>query len=223
MISVAEQVRSTSLSKRNSFVSTGDFEGVGSHASVRQALSRLARDNELIPVREGLYWRGTKTKFGMRRPNALQIAEAIVGKHGVGYAGVSAANPLGLTSQVPGVIEIAVPTRAPQSLNHLRFVGRAARSERRSSRLNAMEVALLEVLNAWEETVEESYERALHKFHALFADETLNVSRLARAADGESARTRTRLSQLLKDLEYEAEAASIRGASVSADRYLIAA
>lgn len=223
MISVSKQVRSRALGKRSSFLRVADFAGIGSHAAVRQALSRLAREGELIPIREGLYWRGRKTRFGMSRPDAIQIAEAVVGKGGVGYAGVSAANALGLTSQVPGVAEIAVPVRAPESLGHARFVSRAARSGRRATNLNALEVSLLETLEQWDEVVEESYSFAVSWIRRMLDAGDLDAEKLVKASNGESVKTRVRLKQLLKDIGRPVVASTVRGPSTSDDRYVIAA
>lgn len=223
MSTVAEQIRSTARSKRGSFVRASDFSGLGTHAAIRQALSRLARDGELVPVREGLYWRGRKTKYGMTRPSALEIAEAIVGKGGVGYTGVSAANALGLSSQVPGVLEIAVPVRAPQPLEQARFVSRAGRLERRAARLNALEASLLETLHDWDELVEAPYDFAVEWLGRLFADGDLDATKLARASAGESAKTRVRLKQLLRDTGHEGEAESVLGSADPTVAYEIAA
>ena len=222
-MSISEQVRTTVLARRGSFIRAADFAHVGSYAAVRQALSRLARDGELIPVREGLYWRGRQTKFGMTRPSPLEIAEAIVGKGGVGFSGVSAANALGLTSQVPGVYEIAVPVRAPESLNQARFVSRAARSGRRTARLNALEVSLLETLDGWDELVEESYAFSIEWLGRLFARGDLDAAKLAKASQGESARTRVRLKQVLRDGGHMNAAESIPDSTSPPATYEIAA
>lgn len=222
-MSVSKQVRSKALAKSGSFVRAADFSGIGTHAAIRQALSRLARNGELVPVREGLYWRGRKTKFGMTLPSAVGIAEAIVGKAGVGFSGVSAANALGLSSQVPGVFEIAVPVRAPNSLDQTRFVSRAARSERRAARLNALEVSLLETLDEWDELVEESYTFAVDWLGGLFANGDLDANRLAKASNGESAKTRVRLKQVLRDTGYADAAQSVPDATTPSAMYEIAA
>ncbi len=222
MATVAAEVRARGLSRRNAFIRVADVAGIGTHGAIRQALSRLARDGELIAVREGLYWRGRKTKFGMTRPSAIQVAEAVVGKGGVGFSGVSAANALGLSSQVPGTIEIAVPVRAPQSFEQARLVSRAARSERRTARLNALEVSLLETLDGWDECVEESYSFAIDRLRHLFVGGDLDPGRLARASAGESAKVRVRLKQLLYDVGYRSEADAVRDAALPSDHHLIA-
>lgn len=222
MNTVTSQVRSRALSKRNTFIRVADFAGIGTHAAIRQALSRLARNGELIPVREGLYWRGRRTRFGMTRPSAIQVAEAIVGKGGVGFSGVSAANALGLSSQVPGMIEIAVPVRAPQALEHAQFVSRAARAERRTARLNALEVSLLETLDGWDELVEESYSFAIELLGRLFSDGDLDATKLVRASDGESAKTRVRLKELLRDVGYRSEADAVQDAAMPSVHHAIA-
>lgn len=222
-MSVASEVRRKALAKRSAFLRVGDFVGVGSHAAIRQALSRLAREGELLQVREGLYWRGRKTRFGMSWPEPLQIAEALVGRGGVGYSGFSAANALGLTSQLPGTIEIAVPTRAPQSLENARFVSRVACQGRRSADLNALEVSLLETLERWDDLVDEPYEFAVDWLGRMFDSGDIRCERLVRASGDESARTRVRLKNLIREIGYPTQADSIRGASVAADSYAIAA
>lgn len=222
MSTVTSQVRARALSKRNAFIRVADFAGIGTHAAIRQALSRLARDGELIPVREGLYWRGRRTRFGMIRPSTIQVTEAIVGKGGVGFSGVAAANALGLSSQVPGVLEIAVPVRAPQSLEHARFVSRAARAKRRVARLNALEVSLLETLDEWEELVEEPYSFAIELLGRLFVDSGLDAAKLARASGSESVKTRVRLKQLLGDIGYRSEADAIQDAALPSAHHAIA-
>jgi hypothetical protein len=216
-------VKSSVLSKNNSFIRASDFSDVGNSASVRQALSRLRREGDLTSIRDGLYWRGAKTKFGRRQPDALRVAQAIVGRDGVGYAGMSAANALGLTSHVPGTFEIAVPKRSPSPLSNIRFISRAARDDRRRARLNTMEVGLLETLEAWEEVVDAPYEWAVDWLGKLFDNETLSAEKLAKASGTESARTRERLRNLLSELGYDEEASRIRHAADSSERFLITA
>lgn len=118
-----------------------DFDG--SDRAVESALSRLVAEGELVRVRRGLYWRGKKTRFGMTRPSVLETAVA-VGGPGTGPAGIAAAHLLGLTTQVPATVEVAVPGKVPEPMRGVRF--RSRPYSRRERRLTPVEVAVLEVL-----------------------------------------------------------------------------
>lgn len=56
----------------------------------------------------GLYFKGSKTRYGMARPNNLDIALEVLGKAGTGRCGFSAARNLGLSIQVPAEVELAI-------------------------------------------------------------------------------------------------------------------
>jgi len=118
-----------------------DFDG--SDRAVESSLSRLAAEGELLRVRKGLYWRGKPTRFGMTRPSALRVALAVVGP-GAGPSGVAAAALLGLTTQVPATVEVAVPGTIPTPIPGVRF--RSRPYARREHRLTPIEIAVLEVL-----------------------------------------------------------------------------
>ena len=123
------------------FLRRRDF--VGSDRAIESALSRMAAQGELVRVRRGLYWRGTKTRFGMTCPSALEAAVA-VGGPGTGPSGVAAAHLLGLSTQVPATVEVAVPGKIPEPMPGVRF--RSRPYSRREHRLIPAEVAVLEVL-----------------------------------------------------------------------------
>jgi hypothetical protein len=77
--------------------------GLGGRAGVDQALSRLARTGALLRVGRGLYVRPIESRFGTRAPETEKLVEAIAGARGetVASHGATAANALGLTTQVP--------------------------------------------------------------------------------------------------------------------------
>src|SRR5215468_4587169 len=85
---------------------------------------------------DGLYWHGRPTAFGMTLPDDLSVAVRVADVAGTGPAGLSAANELGLTTQVPGLTLVAVPRRPPSPLATVRFVDRAGRRARASQRLS---------------------------------------------------------------------------------------
>lgn len=123
------------------FLRRRDF--VGSDRAVETALSRLFAKGELVRVRPGLYWVGKRTRFGMTAPSTLDAALAIAGP-GSGPSGVSAARTLGLTTQVPSVVEVAVPGKVPDPVSGVRFRSRSF--ARREHRLTPIEVSVIELL-----------------------------------------------------------------------------
>jgi hypothetical protein len=76
---------------------------LGSRAAVDQALSRLTRQGSLMRAGRGVYIRPIESRFGTRPPVASKVVEAIAAQRGESVAphGASAANELGLTTQVP--------------------------------------------------------------------------------------------------------------------------
>jgi hypothetical protein len=74
----------------------------GNRAAVDQALSRLARNGELMRVGRGVYVLPVKGKFRARAPEVTKVLQEWASqrrKAVVGY-GAAAANALGLTTQV---------------------------------------------------------------------------------------------------------------------------
>ena len=76
---------------------------MGSRAAVDQALSRLARRGALMRAGRGLYVRPIQTRFGPRTPSVEAVLNALEAETGETLApsGASAANTLGLSTQVP--------------------------------------------------------------------------------------------------------------------------
>ena len=76
---------------------------LGSRAAVDQALSRLARKGELMRVCQGVYVRPIQSRFGLRPPNIEKVLAALsaLWAETIVPCGGTAANALGLTTQVP--------------------------------------------------------------------------------------------------------------------------
>jgi hypothetical protein len=76
---------------------------LGTRASVDQALSRLVRTGELLRPSRGVYVAPVTGKFGRRSPAPLSFVKSYAANRGERVAGspASAANALGLTTQVP--------------------------------------------------------------------------------------------------------------------------
>ena len=77
--------------------------GLGSRAGIDQALSRLHRRGELLRIARGLYVRPVQGKFGKRAPAAQSVVAALSFQQGetMAHSPASAANSLGLTTQMP--------------------------------------------------------------------------------------------------------------------------
>jgi hypothetical protein len=76
---------------------------LGSRAAVDQALSRLARSGALLRAGRGVYVLPVKGKFGTRAPEVAKVVQEWASQRGetVVGSGATAANALGLTTQVP--------------------------------------------------------------------------------------------------------------------------
>lgn len=198
----ARSPRSYVTASRNRFFTVDDF--VGSRSTVGRALSRLADDGELVRVKRGLYWRGTKTPLGMSPPSSTLILRVVYGKTaGVGPTRLDAARKLGLTTQVARTPAFAVPF-VVEGLS-LVLVNRARRTGRARYRLTDVEVALFEVLYYWENTVELSSTDAVKRLRSLIG-KTIRPKAVAAASTTESARVRERLRALLISAGFEKDA-----------------
>ena len=193
------------------FWSPRDFDALADPIRIDRALSRLAGQGELRKVRRGLYWRGRASAFGMSRPSTTDTVAAVVGTRGVGPAGLSAANDLGLTTQMPALDIIAVPHRAPRPIGSVHFVDRSGRPGRAVAGPGSTEVALLEVLGDWDHVIEVDDATARHQLVELIRSGPVRLDRIARAAQDEPAAVRHRLKELLVAAGYDVVAAKIPG------------
>jgi len=206
----AAHVRESILCSSGRFWSASDLSGA---SSTRQhLLSELAHRGELLHVRRGLYWRGRKTPLGMSPPSPEALTEKLVGKQGVGPAGLSAAHRLRLSTQVPRKAQIAVPERPPVSSGPVIFVSRAARKLRKTAALTADEVALLEALDGWSHVIEVPLADAWQRLRDAVKDGEVSATRLAEASATEPALVRVRLSALLTQAGFSDYARQVPGA-----------
>lgn len=197
------------IRSRDRFWTPDDLSGA---ESTRQhLLAELVRAGELRRISRGLYWRGTRTPLGMSPPSPAALLARIAPGHGSGPAGLSAANALRLSTQIPRKMLVAVPARAPRPTDVIEFLDRRARTGRVTAKLRAMEVALLEMLDdpsASELSPHETRER----LRDVLKSDAVRPQLLARAAKTEPARVRERLGMLLRDSGFDSPAASIRPA-----------
>jgi predicted transcriptional regulator of viral defense system len=169
----------------------------GTSGAVDSALSRLAApDGPIQRVRQGVYWRkGAPTRFGTAKPDPVQIAFVAAGA-GAGPAGASAANAVGLSTQVPRRPHIAVVGRAPKGLHGVQIT---ARSNAHRVLLSPTEVAVLESVRDFDRFAEVPWPRARQRLRKLASDGTVDLMKLANVAGHErSAVLRDRIADLVK-------------------------
>jgi len=179
-----------------SFVRVGDVPGTRAAASC--ALSRAAKRGDLVVLRRGLYFKGKRTRYGVARPAPLDVARSILGEEGVGPAGFTAARVFGLTTQVPPVPELAVAGPVPAGMRGV-LVHRRNNMRRRDLRYD--EVALLEVLRAWDTVSERSWGDLVAAVEGFVRSGALRLDAVARAAKSEpSPDARNRFAELKRSL-----------------------
>lgn len=197
------------LRSRDRFWTPDDL--AGAESTRQHLLAELVRVGELRRVSRGLYWRGTRTPLGMSPPSPAALLARIAPGHGSGPAGLSAANALRLSTQIPRKMLVAVPARAPRATDVIEFLDRRTRTGRVAAKLSATEVALLEMLDDPSASELSPHETREH-LRDLLKSDAVRPQLLARAAKTEPARVRERLGQLLRESGLDNPAASIRPA-----------
>ena len=84
-------------------VSPKEFLHLGTRSNVDQVLSRLARRGILLRVGRGMYTKPVKSRFGIRPPSSRSVVRALSQRTGETIVpnGATAANALGLSTQIP--------------------------------------------------------------------------------------------------------------------------
>ncbi len=174
----------------------GDFGG--SRRAVESALSRLATKGTLLRVRNGVYWKGMRSRFGSGRPRMEEVALKVAGHRGAGPTGWSASHDLGLSTQVPPVPEFVVVGMPPTGLRDVTF-----HSRRNVARvgLNYFEIAVLEILRNWPEYVEVSWPELVRRIKELRDERKISLESVHRAAALERSKgLHDRIHDLLSEL-----------------------
>jgi hypothetical protein len=192
----AQAARRSLLSSRNRFWKTADIDAPPSTA--QHLLADLVTQGELRHIRKGLYWRGIKTPLGMAPPSSDALAAELTDRMGIGPAGLSAANALRLSTQIPRRAQYAVPARPPSDGDTVHFVNRSARRGRAERALSPTDVAALEVLDGWDRVIETSPSEAMSRLSTLIRSGSIDPGRLAGASGTEPGSARARLRYLLR-------------------------
>lgn len=103
-MSVAEQIiEETARAPEGAPIRAKALLHLGDRAAVDQALSRLHRSGQLLKAGRGIYVRPVTGRFGPRPPAAARVIEGLASATGERIAahGATAANALGLSTQVP--------------------------------------------------------------------------------------------------------------------------
>jgi hypothetical protein len=165
-------------------------------AAASKALARLAKQGVLTRVGKGLYFAPKETLIGKSKPSETSIAlKRLEGK--TRPTGASAANILGLSTQVPARPQLIAYTSNPP-----KNAGAARIKLRRTSSLHplpTLEGALLEFIRARGTTAETSSSESIRRLRELLTSQ-LSASRLRglrEAALAEPPRVRAILGALL--------------------------
>lgn len=169
----------------------------GSAAAARQAASRAARSGELLPIRRGLYYRGAKSRYGMTRPRVEDVAREVLGEAGCGPAGYAAAREWGVTTQVPSSFHVATLW----TLDPIPGVTQHARRNKERAKLNAKEIALLELLRAPDVYVEAGWKVLVKRVRDALAKKEVREEPLRTAVAAErNTAVRETFDRLVTDL-----------------------
>lgn len=159
--------------------------------AVAPALSRLAASGEIKRARKGIYYAPRRTILGDVPPDPVVLGETA--SRGRSHpAGLTAANILGLTTQMPSRVELAVDGRRLISPRGVVFRPRIG-ADRRS--LEHREAALLEVLRDIRGLSDLTPEATTRRLLDVVSDDTAR-SRLLRAALTEPPRVRAMVAAL---------------------------
>jgi hypothetical protein len=159
--------------------------------AVAPALSRLTARGDIRRVRKGIYYVPRHTVLGEVPPDPFALSHAVTGGR-AHPTGLSAASALGLTTQVPARIELAVEGKRPNSVRGVEFKPRVGTDR---SRLDVREAALLEVLRDIGHLSDLPTDATVHRLCDVVADHSAR-SRVTRAALSEPPRVRAMVGAL---------------------------
>lgn len=196
--SAADRVRRAIEAGGERIWTVQDFQGLPFPA-VTQTLSRLTRRGEIQRIGKGLYYKPRQTPFGTSRPNPRLLRSIAARDHSVFPAGLTAANLLGFSTQVPAREELAtIQGSLPRAK-----VGRTALIHTRRPeawrRLTDRDAALLDLIRRRAETSELSPRETVQRLLELLKEDG-RFERLMEVANSEPPRVRAMLGALGEEL-----------------------
>jgi hypothetical protein len=179
------------MSRRPGRLFTYDDFGDLPASAVAPALSRLRARGDIRRARKGVYYVPRRTVLGEVPVDPVAVAE-IVSRGRSHLAGLSAANALGLTTQVPARIELAVEGKRPTAPRGVAFRPRMGTNRRG---LRPREAALLEVLRDINHVTDLSPRETARTLRRLLTEHSART-RIVRAARSEPPRVRAMVGAL---------------------------
>lgn len=162
-MSMMELTRKRLLGAPGSLFMATDISGATPTAASR-ALARLAQQGVIERVRHGVYYVPKETLVGKSRPSQPAVLRKVLA-HRARPTGITAANILGMTTQVAAEPEFATYTTAPpQGLHSARLT---LRPRGQTGKLDLMDAAFLEFLRERGRSGELSPEDTLARAHAI--------------------------------------------------------
>jgi len=154
--------------------------------ALAKALSRLAKQGQIVRLSRGKYYKPRESVFGVLKPDENQLIRSLtqIGDKTIGYVtGLAAFNSLGLTSQVSNTIMIARGSNQPAK----DILGYKVRFVKRNFKFSRDDVKLLQMLDALKDikiipdtTVRASLKILITNLEKLKAGELQQMVRLAR-------------------------------------------
>jgi hypothetical protein len=156
-----------------------------SPSAVVKAVSRLVKYNKINRISKGRFYRPKKGLFGELKPSDAELLRSVTYKDGRlrGYVtGVALYNQLGLTTQVPRTVKIAV-TGSPQEKDFGTLCARLVRARAPVRKDDVLLLQYLDVLRDIKEIpdadVNKTLKRMEKKFAALDEKQVKRLKRLA--------------------------------------------
>lgn len=115
--------------------------------AIAKILSRLIADNKISRIKKGVFYKAKKTRFGKLNPEIEEIIKTEVKKDKkiIGYvSGGLIYNKLGLTTQIPNVVEVVVEKRKPARV----IGGVKIKYIQRTVKINKQNIEYLQLLDA---------------------------------------------------------------------------
>lgn len=159
--------------------------------AVAPALSRLRARGEIRRARKGVYYVPRRTVLGEVPADPVVVGE-LVSRGRSHLAGLSAANALGLTTQVPARTELAVEDKRPTPPRGVAFKPRVGTNRRG---LRPLEAALLEVLRDINHLSDLPARETARKLRRLLADDSARA-RILHSVVSEPPRVRAMIGAL---------------------------